>query len=168
MDDGHLILIAGALMAAGLAASLVASRVRVPGLLLFLALGMLIGSDGLGWISFNDYELARDIGIIALILILFEGGLTSGYAGLRPVLGGALSLATVGTVITAVLTGLAAAWLFDLSTLEGLLLGAILAPTDAAAIFSVLRGSSLKRRLALTLEGEAGQIGRAHACTPVT
>jgi cell volume regulation protein A len=117
---------------------------------------MLVGSDGLGWIPFDDYELARDIGIIALILILFEGGLTSGYAGLRPVLGGALSLATVGTVITALLTGLAAAWLFDLSTLEGLLLGAILAPTDAAAIFSVLRGSSLRRRLALTLEGEAG------------
>ena len=78
----------------------VAGRVRVPGLVLFLGLGMLVGSDGLGWIAFNDYELARDIGIIALVLILFEGGLTSGYAGLRPVLGGALSLATVGTVMT--------------------------------------------------------------------
>jgi potassium/hydrogen antiporter len=156
MTEGHLILIAGALMAAGLAASLLASRVRVPGLVLFLGVGMVIGSDGLGWIDFSDYKLERDIGIIALILILFEGGLTTGFAGIRPVLGGALSLATIGTLITAAITGLAAAWLFDLSTLDGMLLGAILAPTDAAAIFAALRGSSMRRRLALTLEGEAG------------
>jgi potassium/hydrogen antiporter len=156
MGDGHLILIAGALMAAGLAASLLAIRVRVPGLVLFLALGMLVGSDGLGWIDFSDYELERDIGIVALILILFEGGLTAGFPEIRPVLGAAVSLATVGTVVTAVITGLAASWLFDLSTLEGMLLGAILAPTDAAAIFAVLRGSTLRRKLARTLEGEAG------------
>jgi cell volume regulation protein A len=156
MGDGHLILIAGALMAAGLAASLLATRVRVPGLILFLAVGMLVGSDGLGWIDFADYELARDIGVIALILILFEGGLTAGLAEIRPVLGAALSLAVVGTLLTAVITGLAAAWLFDLSTLEGLLLGSILAPTDAAAVFAMLRGSTLRRKLAQTLEGEAG------------
>jgi cell volume regulation protein A len=156
MGDSHLILIAGALMAAGIAASLLASRVRIPGLVLFLGLGMLIGSDALGWIDFSDYELARDIGVIALILILFEGGLTAGWGEIRPVVGPAMSLAIAGTLATAVITGFAAAWLFDLSTLEGLLLGAILAPTDAAAIFAVLRGSTLRRRLAQTLEGEAG------------
>ncbi len=156
MADGELILIAGALLAAGMLASLVAGRLRVPGLLLFLFLGMGIGSDGLDLIEFDDYELARRIGIIALALILFEGGLTAGPLEIRPVLGPAISLAIVGTVVTAVVTGLAASALFDLSTLDGMLLGAILAATDGAAIFALLRGSSLKRRLATTLEGESG------------
>jgi cell volume regulation protein A len=156
LADGELILVAGALLAAGMLASLVAGGLRVPGLLLFLFLGMGIGSDGLGWIDFNDYELARRIGIIALALILFEGGLTSGLLELRPVLAPAISLAIVGTIVTAAITGLAAAALFDLSTLDGLLLGSVLAATDGAAIFALLRGSTLKRRLATTLEGESG------------
>jgi cell volume regulation protein A len=156
MADGELILATGAVLAGALAASLLAGRLRVPGLLLFLALGMLIGSEGTGWIEFDDYELARTIGIIGLSLILFEGGLTAGYQEIRPVLGTAISLATVGTILTALIGGLAAAWLFDLSTLEGLLLGSILAATDGAAIFAVLRGSTLRRKLARTLEGEAG------------
>ena len=154
--DGQLILIAGALLAAGLLASLLAGRVRMPSLLLFLGLGMAIGSDGAGWIDFGDYELARTIGIVALALILFEGGLTSGLLEIRPVLPAAISLAVVGTLVTAVVTGLAAAWLFDLSTLEGLLMGAVLASTDGAAIFGLLRGSTLERKLASTLEAESG------------
>src|SRR5690242_14432076 len=156
MTDGGLILVAGALLAAGLGASLVAERLRLPGLVLFLGVGMAVGSDGAGWIEFNNYEMARRIGIIGLVLILFEGGLSAGFAEIRPVLRSAISLATVGTVITAVITGFAAAWLFDFSTLEGLLLGAIVAATDSAAIFSLLRGSTLRRKLARTLEGEAG------------
>jgi cell volume regulation protein A len=156
MTDGHLILAAGALLAAGLVASLVAARVRVPSLLLFLAVGMLIGSDGLGWIDLDSYTLARTIGVISLALILFEGGLTSGLLHLRPVLGAATSLATVGTFITAMIVGLSAAALFGLSTKEGLLLGAILSSTDGAAIFALLRGSTLPRKLAQTLEGESG------------
>ncbi len=156
MADGELILATGALLAGALAASLLAGRLRVPGLLLFLGLGMLIGSDGTGWINFSDYEVARTIGIVGLALILFEGGLTAGYQEIRPVLGTAISLATVGTFLTALIGGFAAAWLFDLSTLEGMLLGAILAATDSAAIFAVLRGSTLRRKLARTLEGEAG------------
>src|SRR5438270_13880161 len=112
MAEGHLILAAGALLAAGLVASLIAGRLRVPSLVLFLGVGMLIGSDGLGWIAFGDYRLARRIGVICLALILFEGGLTSGLLHLRPVLGAAASLATVGTVITAAIVGLAAAALF--------------------------------------------------------
>src|SRR4051812_29392687 len=117
---------------------------------------MAIGSDGIGWIDFNNYELARTIGVIALALILFEGGLTSGYPEIRPVLRPALSLAVVGTIVTAVVTGLVAAWLLGFSTLEGLLLGSILASTDGAAIFALLRGSTLRRRLARTLEAESG------------
>jgi cell volume regulation protein A len=156
MSDGELILVAGALLALGIGAVLVADRLRVPGLVLFLGLGMLIGSDGLGWIDFDNAELTRTIGVIAVSLILFEGGLVSGWPELRPVFVPAVSLALVGTLVTALVAGFAAAWIFDLSTLEGLLVGAMIAATDGAAIFAVLRGSALERRLALTLEGESG------------
>lgn len=160
MEDSTLILIAGALLALGIGATLLAGRLRVPGLVLFLLLGMAIGSDGLDLIDFGgdleDVELARTIGIIALTLILFEGGLAAGWGEIRPVLRGALPLATVGTLITAAVTGLAAQMLFDLTTLQALLLGAVIASTDSAAIFSVLRGSSIERKLARTLEAESG------------
>jgi potassium/hydrogen antiporter len=154
--EGTLILVAGALLSLGIAATLVAGRLRVPGLVVFLGLGMAIGSDGLGWIDFDDVRLARTIGVVALALILFEGGLAAGWDEIRPVLGPSLSLASVGTVVTALVVGLAAAGLLDLSTREGLLLGSIVACTDAAAVFSVLRGSSIRRRLARVLEGESG------------
>ncbi|HEX4804636.1 MAG TPA: potassium/proton antiporter, partial [Conexibacter sp.] len=156
MADGHLVLVAGALLTAGLAASLLAGRLRLPSLVLFLAVGMAVGRDGLGWISFGSYRLARDVGIVALSLILFEGGLTAGFGEIRPVLKPVVSLASLGTLITAAICGLAATWLFDFTLLEGLLLGSIVASTDGAAVFAMLRGSSLKRRLARTLEGEAG------------
>ncbi len=156
MADGHLILIGGALLAAGLVASFVAGRLRVPSLLLFLGIGMLVGSDGLGWIAFDNYRLARTIGVISLALILFEGGLTGGLLQVRPVLGAAVSLATVGTVVSALIVGIAAAALFGFSLKEGLLLGAIFSSTDGAAIFALLRGSTLSRRIARTLEGESG------------
>jgi potassium/hydrogen antiporter len=156
MNDGELILITGALLTGGLVASFLAVRVRIPALVLFLGLGMAIGSDGTGWINFDNYELARTVGVIALALILFEGGLATGFEEIRSVLRPSLSLAFLGTLGTAVVTGLTASWLFHFSTLEGLLLGSILAATDGAAVFSVLRGSTLERRLARTLEGEAG------------
>src|SRR5438046_5820369 len=156
MADGHLILAAGALLAAGLLASLVAVRVRVPSLLVFLGVGMSVGSDGLGWIDFDNYKLARTIGVSALALILFEGGLTGGLLHVRPVLGAAAALAVVGTLVTAAVVGLVAAALFGFSTKEGLLVGAILSSTDGAAIFALLRGSTLSRKLARTLEGESG------------
>src|ERR671923_602127 len=156
MTDGELILAAGAMLAGGLVASLLADRVRVPALVLFLGIGMAIGSDGTGWIDFDDYELARTIGVIALALILFEGGLSAGFGEIRPVLGPAVSLAFVGTLVTALIAGLAAYALFNLTLLEGLLLGSIVSATDGAAIFALLRGSSLHRRVARTLEGESG------------
>jgi potassium/hydrogen antiporter len=154
--DAELILIAGVLLSAGIAGALLADRIRVPGLLLFLVLGMVAGSEGIGGIEFNDAELARTLGTIALVLILFEGGLTAGWREIRPVLGTAASLATVGTVVTAAIAGFAAKFLFELTTLEGMLVGAAIAATDSAAIFAVLRRSTLEKKLARTLEGESG------------
>jgi cell volume regulation protein A len=154
--DADLILIAGALLAAGIVGALLADRIRIPGLLIFLGLGMLAGSEGIGGIEFNDEELARTLGTIALVLILFEGGLSAGWAEIRPVLGTAASLATIGTALTAGIAGVAAHWIFGLSLLEGLLVGAAIAATDSAAIFAVLRRSKLEKRLARSLEGESG------------
>jgi potassium/hydrogen antiporter len=154
--DAILILIAGVLLAAGIVGALLADRVRVPALLLFLALGMLAGSEGIGGIHFANYDLARTLGTIALVLILFEGGLTSGWSEIRPVLGTAASLATLGTLATALLAGVASKWIFGLTWLEGMIVGSAIAATDSAAIFAVLRNSTLEKRLARSLEGESG------------
>ena len=156
MSDAELILIGGLLLGAGIAAAMVADRVRVPGLILFLGLGMLVGSDGPGGVHFDDVELTRTLGTIGIVLILFEGGLSAGWDEIRPVLKPAISLAIVGTVLTAAIAAVAAGLLFDLGTLESLIVGAAIAATDSAAIFAVLRGSTLRRRVARTLEGESG------------
>src|SRR3954471_4341073 len=147
----------GALLSAGIGASLLAGRLRLPGLVLVLALGMVLGSDGLELINFNDYHRAQSAAILALAFILYEGGLSSGWAEIRSVIGVSVALATVGTLITAGVTAIAAMVLFgELSTLETLMLGSTVAATDAAAVFAVLRGSTLRRRIARTLEGESG------------
>jgi potassium/hydrogen antiporter len=156
VSDAELIFVAGALLAVGIAAAKVADRVRIPGLLLFVALGMLVGSDGPGGVDFANYELTRTLGTIGLVLILFEGGLSAGWGEIRPVLGTAISLAVVGTAVTAAIAALAASWLLGLGTLESLILGSAVAATDSAAIFAVLRASTLRRRLARSLEGESG------------
>src|SRR5919205_606287 len=140
MGDGERILITGVLLALGLVASLAAGRLRLPGLVLILRLGILLGSDGLDLLPFSDYGLARSAGIVALALILFEGGLSSGFAEIRPVLGVSVSLAVVGTLGTALLTALAAWQILDLDFAHALLLGSTVAATDAAAVFAVLRG----------------------------
>lgn len=154
--DAQLILAVGAVLAAGVAAASLANRLRLPGLVLFAGLGMLVGTDGLGWIAFDDYHLARLIGTVALVLILFEGGLAAGWGELRPVLRPAVLLAVIATVLTAAIIAVAASGLFDFSLLEGLLLGATLAATDGAAVFALMRGVRLPVRLRRTLEGESG------------
>src|ERR1051325_6288502 len=105
MADGHLVLVAGALLTAGLAASLLAGRLRLPSLVLFLGVGMAVGTDGFSWIEFEDYRLARDVGVVALALILFEGGLNAGFDEIRPVLKPVVGLAFLGTLITAAICG---------------------------------------------------------------
>ncbi len=156
MDEGVMLLVVGAVLAASVLVALGAARTGVPVLVAFLALGMLLGSDGPGGVEFDDAELAREVGIVGLALILFEGGLQTSWRRLRTVAAPAALLSTVGVVVTAILTGAAAQLLFDLTWLEAVLLGAVVASTDAAAVFATLRFTHIRRRLARTLEAESG------------
>ena len=156
MDEGVALLLVGAVLAASVLVALGSARTGVPVLVAFLALGMLLGSDGPGGIEFNDVELARHVGIVGLVLILFEGGLQTSWRRLRSVAVPAALLSTVGVVVTAILTGVASQALFDLTWLEAILLGAVVASTDAAAVFATLRFTQIRRRLARTLEAESG------------
>jgi cell volume regulation protein A len=155
--DG-LILVAGVLVLFAIASSKLSSRMGLPVLVIFLALGMLAGSEGLGGIEFESYLLAHGVGTLALAVILFDGGLRTPLSSFRIAVGPALSLATVGVVVTALITGLAAAHVLEVPLLEGVLLGSIIGSTDAAAVFSLLRGRglSLRRRVEATLEIESG------------
>jgi potassium/hydrogen antiporter len=156
MDEGVVLLLVGLILAASLIVALLASRKGVPSLVAFLALGMLLGSDGPGRIEFDDADLARSVGIVGLVAILYEGGLSTSWRRLREVAVPAALLSTVGVVVTALLTGLVAQMVFDLSWLEAILLGAVVASTDAAAVFATLRYTNIRRRLARTLEAETG------------
>ncbi len=151
-----MLLVVGAIMAGSILVALGAARVGVPSLVAFLALGMLLGSDGPGGIEFDDAELARTVGIVGLAAILFEGGLSTSWRRLRRVAVPATLLATIGVIASTLLTGVAAYYLFDLSWLEAVLLGAVVASTDAAAVFATLRFTHIRRRLARTLEAETG------------
>lgn len=156
MDEGLVLLLVGAILAASIVLALGAARTGLPVLVAFLVLGMLLGSDGPGGIEFDDAELARTVGIIGLALILYEGGLQTSWRRLRQVAVPAALLSTVGVAISTVLTGAAAFWLFDLTWLESLLLGAVVASTDAAAVFATMRVTHIRRTLARTLEAESG------------
>jgi cell volume regulation protein A len=156
VDEGTILLLVGAILTASIVVALGASRTGVPSLVAFLALGMLLGSDGPGNIDFDDAELARTVGVIGLAAILYEGGLSTSWRRLRQVVVPAALLSTVGVAVTAILTGGAAYFLFDLTLLESVLLGAVVSSTDAAAVFATLRFTNIRRRLARTLEAETG------------
>ena len=159
MDFTHqLILLTGALFLLSLLASTISARLGLPLLLVFLALGMLAGEDGPGGIHFDDVEITYAIGTVALLVILFNGGLCTEIGSFRVGLWPALWLATVGVVVSAALTGLAAMWFLNVGWLEGMLVGAIVGSTDAAAVFTILhsRGLQLKERVDATLQIESG------------
>ncbi len=154
----HVILLSSGLIVLSILVGLVSTRFGAPLLLVFLILGMLAGEDGPGGIQFDNFHMAYTVGSIALAIILFDGGLRTERRDFREVLGPAAALSTVGVVLTAAITGLAAKWFMGIGWIEGLLVGAIVASTDAAAVFFLLsvRGVRLKGRLRSTLEVEAG------------
>ncbi len=149
---------AGALVVLSIVASKLSGRVGLPALILFLLVGVLAGSEGIGGIEFEDPLLAQSLGIVALAYILFSGGLDTDWRAVRPVLGPGVALATVAVVLTSVTMGVASMLVLGLPLLHGLLLGAIVSSTDAAAVFSVMRsrGVGLKERLRRVLELESG------------
>ena len=154
----QLILLAGVLLLIGILSSKASLRLGLPVLVLFLIVGMLAGEEGVGRIEFDNFTVAHAIGTWALAVILFDGGLRTDRKSLRLAWKPAMLLATGGVLVTALVTGAAAAFVLDTSLLTGLLLGSIVASTDAAAVFSVLRSQGVRLRpgLAAILEVESG------------
>ena len=152
------ILFGAVLVLAGIMSSLVAQRFGAPLLLGFLVVGMLAGESGPGGIRFDDVRLAYTVGSVALGLILFDGGLRTRLATFRSVMAPAGLLATLGVLVTSAVTAPVAAWALNLNWTEALLVGAVMASTDAAAVFFLLhtKGLRLRRRVSATLEVESG------------
>ncbi|MGQ1889256.1 potassium/proton antiporter [Thermophagus sp. OGC60D27] len=154
----NILLVGSFLLLISIIAGKTSFRFGIPTLILFLVIGMLSGSEGIGGIHFNDPALARFIGVVSLNFILFSGGLDTNWKAVKPVLWQGVSLSTLGVLLTALTLGIFTYLITDFSLYEGLLLGAIVSSTDAAAVFSILRSKklALKQNLRPTLELESG------------
>jgi len=153
-----ILIIGSLLLFVSILTSKLSARTGVPTILVFILIGMLAGSDGLGGISFDNYKVANVLGSITITLILFLGGLDTNFNHIRPVIWSSILLSTVGVLITTFSIGFFIHYVTDLSMLQGLLMGSIISSTDAAAVFSILRSKNinLKYNLAPTLEIESG------------
>ena len=154
----NILLVGSLLLLLSVLAGKTSYKFGVPTLLLFLVIGMLAGSDGIGGIHFNDPKLAQFIGIVSLNFILFSGGLDTSWKAVKPILWEGIALSTLGVFLTAVSLGIFVWSITDFTIYESLLLGSIVSSTDAAAVFSILRSKSLalKTNLRPTLELESG------------
>lgn len=150
------LLLSALILISGVLAAKFSNRIGLPSLVLFIILGMAVGSDGLGIVYFDNPEMAQMIGIFALVIILFEGGLQTKFSTVRSVALPSISLATLGVMLTSGIVGAVAYLVFDISWLQALLLGAIVGSTDAAAVFATLKERNIKARMGATLEAESG------------
>lgn len=154
----NILLWVAVLMFVSVISSKLSDRFAIPVLLLFLTIGMLAGSEGIGGLYFDNAQLAKSIGIVALIFIIFSGGLDTNWKDTKAIVWPGVILSTVGVLLTAIITGFFAIYILRFSFLEGMLLGSIVSSTDAAAVFSILRSKriSLKQPLKPLLEFESG------------
>lgn len=154
----NILLVGSILLFLSVIAGKTSYRFGVPTLILFLTIGMLAGSDGIGEISFDDPKAAQFIGIVSLNFILFSGGLDTNWKSVKPILWQGILLSTAGVMITATVVGIFVWLITDFTIYESMLLGSIVSSTDAAAVFSILRSKSLalKTNLRSTLELESG------------
>lgn len=156
MNEGTVLLLAGVLLLLAIVTTKFSVRLNVPTLILFVFVGILAGTDVSGLIDFADFEQARLFGTIALVIILFDGGLNTKWRDFKTVLPAALSLATVGVLVTTGLIAGVAHYLLDFSWPIALLIGALIGSTDAAAVFSLLNGRPIDQKVKHTLEAESG------------
>ncbi|MDD2654434.1 MAG: cation:proton antiporter, partial [Candidatus Omnitrophica bacterium] len=138
-----ILLWAAVLLFVSVISSKLSDRFAVPVLLLFLAIGMLTGSEGIGGIYFHNAPLAKSVGVVALIFIIFSGGLDTNWKETKPIIWPGILLSTLGVLFTAVITGLFAMYILKFSFLQGMLLGSIVSSTDAAAVFNILRSKNI-------------------------
>ena len=158
LSPENILLVGSLLLLISIVAGNISSRFGVPTLILFLIVGILAGSEGIGGIYFDNINIAQFIGVIALNFILFSGGLDTSWQVIKPIAWRGISLSTIGVCITALTVGIFVHLVLDFSLLEGLLLGAVVSATDAAAVFSILRnrGVKLKGKVGAVLEFESG------------
>lgn len=154
----QILLLAAVLILLGVVSSKASARLGLPVLVLFLLVGMLAGERGIGGIAFDNANAAHALGTLALAMILYDGGLQTPVASIRSVWKPSAALATIGVLVTALITGVAAAWILGWPLMGGLLIGAIVGSTDAAAVFAQLRsaGIHIRKRLKSVLEVESG------------
>ncbi|SFJ60571.1 cell volume regulation protein A [Halobacillus dabanensis] len=156
LESNQFIMLMALLLIVSIIVTKFSSRLGVPSLVLFIAVGMLVGNDGLGFIYFDNPEIAQLVGVIALIIILFEGGMLTKWKDIRPVVAPSITLATVGVVLTTLLVAVAAKFILHIGWIEAFLVGSIVGSTDAAAVFAVLKGKNVRGKLEATLEAESG------------
>jgi potassium/hydrogen antiporter len=156
LSTDSFILLLAFLFIVGVLTTRFSTRLGVPSLIFFIMVGMIMGSDVLGIVYFDNAAMTQMIGVIALVIILFEGGLQTNWKDVRPVIVPSLSLATLGVLITSGIVAIAAKWILGLDWLEAILFGAIVGSTDAAAVFAVLKGHNVSTKLGSTLEAESG------------
>ncbi|QTN00001.1 potassium/proton antiporter [Sediminibacillus dalangtanensis] len=156
VESDKIILLTSLLLLFSILITKLSDRFGLPSLVLFILAGMVVGSDGLGLLYFNNVQIAEAIGVFSLVVILYEGGIQTHWRTIKPVVLPSISLATFGVLITTAIVGLGAKWVFGFSWLEAFLLGSLVGSTDAAAVFAVLKDKNINDKIEATLEGESG------------
>ncbi|SDJ41513.1 potassium/proton antiporter [Salimicrobium halophilum] len=156
LESNQFLLLIALLLIISVVVTKFSSRLGVPSLVLFIAVGMIIGSDGLKIVYFDNAEVAQLIGVMALVVILFEGGMQTDWKDIRAVAVPSVALATIGVLLTTAIVAVTAKFIIDLTWLESFLVGSIVGSTDAAAVFAVLKGKNIREKVSSTLEAESG------------